>query len=296
VELPKGWTEVEVKTSDYESFATWIEGYYGHKPVKYGQKPNLKTTHKYGYTILDKKGNVVKTVDRTNPNRKWDGYMVGGRCNGFFKLKEAALAAGAGTVGQPSWGMEPAPKGYADQAHKGEIDIEGMRLDAGNKAAAKYDRFHDILAKNPGYVPFKVILAKHEAALALPPEPESIDELDNEPESLADLREKALEAARSEYRSQPAQQAINADEEFRWMWDGYDEFFVTREECIQAARDRAFTTFALLKDGEWYEKGRMGWFALVSNEKVQGDWNKEFNSIIDGLSDDTLLTVCDCHI
>jgi hypothetical protein len=138
-----------VKTSDYESFATWIEGYYGHKPVKYGQKPNLKTTHKYGYTILDKKGNVVKTVDRTNPNRKWDGY---------------------------------------------------------------------------------------------------------------------------------------------------DEFFVTREECIQAARDRAFTTFALLKDGEWYEKGRMGWFALVSNEKVQGDWNKEFNSIIDGLSDDTLLTVCDCHI
>lgn len=55
VEMPKGWTEVEVKTSEYESFAAWIEGYYGHKPVKYGQKPNIKTT--------DKKGNVVKTID-----------------------------------------------------------------------------------------------------------------------------------------------------------------------------------------------------------------------------------------
>lgn len=203
--------------------------------------------------------------------------MVGGRWNGFFKLKEAALAAGAGAVGQPSYDMEPAPKGYADQALKGEIDIEGMRSEAGEKAGVKYDRFHDILAKNPKFVPFKVILAKHEAA--------SIAELDAEPESLADLREEAVDAARKEYNAQPAAIALNATEEFRWMWEGYDELLnQTRQEYVQAARDRAIATFAVVKDGKWHEKGKMGWFALVSAEKDQSEWN-----------DDTLLTVCDCH-
>lgn len=51
-----------------------------------------------------------------------------------------------------------------------------------------------------------------------------------------------------------------------------------------------------MKDGKWYEKGRMGWWGMVSGEKEQDVWNKQFTALIDGLSDDTILTVVDCHI
>jgi hypothetical protein len=56
------------------------------------------------------------------------------------------------------------------------------------------------------------------------------------------------------------------------------------------------STFAVLKDGEWYERGKMGWWAMVADEKEQGKWNEEFKKLIEELPDDTLLTVVDAHI
>lgn len=55
-------------------------------------------------------------------------------------------------------------------------------------------------------------------------------------------------------------------------------------------------TFAIVKAGEWYERGEMGWWACVSNEKEKDVWEEEVKKLIEGLSDDTLLTVLDCHI
>lgn len=55
-------------------------------------------------------------------------------------------------------------------------------------------------------------------------------------------------------------------------------------------------TFAVVKDGKWYERGDMGWWGIVSDEKEEGVWEQEFEKLIEGLPDDTLLTVVDCHI
>ena len=49
-------------------------------------------------------------------------------------------------------------------------------------------------------------------------------------------------------------------------------------------------------NGEWHERGKMGWWACVSNEKDEDVWFSEFNKLIDSLPDDTLLTIVDCHI
>lgn len=49
-------------------------------------------------------------------------------------------------------------------------------------------------------------------------------------------------------------------------------------------------------DGEWNEKGEMGWCGCVSNEKKEVDWEAEFKDFIDNLDDDVLVTVVDCHI
>jgi hypothetical protein len=53
-------------------------------------------------------------------------------------------------------------------------------------------------------------------------------------------------------------------------------------------------TFAVVKDGKWYARGEMGWWAQVSN--VNDKWDKEFVKLLKSVSGDTLLSVYDCHI
>ena len=60
--------------------------------------------------------------------------------------------------------------------------------------------------------------------------------------------------------------------------------------------DKFPSTYAVLKDGKWYEKGEMGWWGISTNEKSDSEWNSEFHKLIEDLPDDTLLTVVDCHI
>lgn len=66
----------------------------------------------------------------------------------------------------------------------------------------------------------------------------------------------------------------------------------TKEEYIDLNSN--FSTFAVIKDGYWYEKGEMGWWSITLNEK--DDWQEQFNLLIKSLPEDTLLTVVDCHI
>lgn len=57
-----------------------------------------------------------------------------------------------------------------------------------------------------------------------------------------------------------------------------------------------FSCFAVLKDGKWYEKGKMGWWACVSGEKEKGEWKNELQKLLADVSPDTLVTLVDCHI
>ena len=49
-------------------------------------------------------------------------------------------------------------------------------------------------------------------------------------------------------------------------------------------------------DGEWHERGEMGWWAIVSNEKEPQDWEDEFRQFVNTLDDDIYVTLIDCHI
>ena len=68
----------------------------------------------------------------------------------------------------------------------------------------------------------------------------------------------------------------------------------TREQYLK--RNVGVHTFAVLKDGEWYEKGEMGWWGCVSDEKKPEEWAEQFDKLVNELPDDTLLSVYDCHI
>lgn len=54
--------------------------------------------------------------------------------------------------------------------------------------------------------------------------------------------------------------------------------------------------FAIVKDGEWYEKGEMGWWGVYNPTTSSDDWEKEVYELLSNLPDDTLITVVDCHI
>lgn len=60
----------------------------------------------------------------------------------------------------------------------------------------------------------------------------------------------------------------------------------------------AFSTYAVLKDGEWIAKGEMGWFGMSSESSEDG---KQFelsfhDNFIKDLPEDAFLCVVDCHI
>lgn len=77
-------------------------------------------------------------------------------------------------------------------------------------------------------------------------------------------------------------------------WEGLPDDVATREDFIATATP--ISAFAILKDGKWMEKGEMGWFAIVSNEKEDGEWKQTITEVIDGLPDSAWMTIVDCHI
>jgi hypothetical protein len=268
--MPEGWEEVDVPVKDFMSFRDFIDYNYSRKTILEGETPDIEGDHKYGYTVVDKDGNVVKTVDRTNPNRKWDWYQMGGRWNGFFKLKKD----GVGVRGEASLisKMDPdykAPgRDRADATLKGEIDIEGMREEARQKAASEWDLVHSVVKDLPLWLSWDQTREK--------------------------FGEGKIKEARDFYWAQAGPEALRQNKET--VWFEADEFLVNRDAYIERAASRAFRTFAVVKDSQWFEKGGMGWWGCVHNEKDEDLWNDEFSKLLDSVPDDTLLSVVDCHI
>jgi hypothetical protein len=260
------------------TFLEFVQDYYGRKSVLFGEKPDLAEEHKYGYVLLDENGDVAKVINRTNPNKKWDWYQIGGRWNGFFKLK-AGLTGVQGECGVPALfdpDYKPPTADRADQCFKGDIDIEAMRDEAGATAAKNYDLFASVIEGLPPIVSWEEILEKHGL--------ENIDAARDESARLVHIL----------YHAQPAVKALRENKDTVWFEP--NNFACSREEYIQTARDGALMTFAIVKDGKWHERGKMGWFAFVSNEKESGEWESEFNALIDSAPAYTLFTVVDCHI
>lgn len=50
------------------------------------------------------------------------------------------------------------------------------------------------------------------------------------------------------------------------VWLDLEDYQCSKEEYIQTAKAQAYTTFAVIKDGKWYDRREMGWRECVSNE------------------------------
>lgn len=82
------WVEVSVPYKDIFSFKDYLEN-DGHSNFVFDEATvDIDGDEKYGYVVLNNDQSVVKVVRRTNPNRKWDWYEVGGRFDGWLLTKE----------------------------------------------------------------------------------------------------------------------------------------------------------------------------------------------------------------
>jgi hypothetical protein len=213
-----------------------------------------------------------------NPNAKWDYWRVGGRWGGYFPVLPNGTA-----LSKPESGWD-SPKDLgvntADQLRKRDVDFERARDEA--EAMARKE-----------FVMWRVAFEECGEA-------ESWESTRNRICGEGDDYDYGkIDEAREFYKNQAAiKKLTELDKDRRWLFDnpvstmGYDE-----EAYVQRCRNRALVPFAVVKDGKWYEKAEMGWWAVTHNDTMSQEvWNKNFQKLMDSLSDDTLLTVVDCHI
>ena len=205
-----------------------------------------------------------------NPNAKWDWYQLGGRWAGFFRLKPGAK----GENGRAGLFGKEAEPGHADAVKKCDIDFVWMREEAEKDAGAKYDEIISIVG-------------------------DSIKEMHSWDNVRDVMFPGERDAARDFYNAQAAPAKLkewNSENKFKYSFIDLEDFQSTRDEYIRRVGDAAFSTFAVIKDGVWYQKGDMGWWGMASNTKEQSDWNQEISNLLVDLPDDTLISIYDCHI
>jgi len=64
---------------------------------------------------------------------------------------------------------------------------------------------------------------------------------------------------------------------------------------LEHDKERDLTPFAIVTKDGWFERGRMGWFACVSDEKDEKKWKAETLTLLKQYKD-KLAVVVDCHI
>lgn len=225
----------------------------------------------------------------SNSDAKWDWYVVGGRYCGGFKLKldESGKSIDPEAELNPHWSMDESDrkylKGRCDSTLKKNIDFDGMLNDKIAEAKKRYKKVYSKLSKKDfeGFITWKELVVK----------------IDN--------KELSVEEAREFYHSQNAIKVKNnikdickrkSDKSF-WTWLELDEYAnLSQEEYVKSSVKHSFTCYAILKDGEWFEKGTMGWWGISTNEMDEDKWINFIKQTIDECSDDELLTIVDCHI
>lgn len=84
-------------------------------------------------------------------------------------------------------------------------------------------------------------------------------------------------------------------------WDGYltlkDGQNVNVAVIRELAAEAVKAPFAYVDtEGEWHEKGQMGFFGMTRNEADDEVWVKEYLDWLLGLDKDIVLVAVDCHI
>jgi len=206
--------------------------YYGYHEVTDLNDIDYKKLHKFGYILINDQDQVIKVVQRTNPNSQWDWWTIGGRWQDWLTRTDGL-----------SFTSGP----------KSSIAFDLLRSNAEKTAGENWDNVHKFIAGRQFFT-FTECEAK-----------------------FANIRE-----ARDFYFEQsPVKEARKFS-----IWMNIDEFRdVSREDYITIQGKNSVVPYAYVKDGKWHQRDNLG----------KTEWAAQVNAMIESLSDDTLITVVDCH-
>lgn len=210
-------------------------------------------------------------VDRTNPNAKWDWWQVGGRYSGKLQVRTRLKAA----VGQRSWTNETAEISGVDISQWHNLDIDAMR---GQQVASRQKWIDSIITRSKRsreevYEHLPKLPRLHERWLTVPePRPRG-------KEYRNWIREVAGDVVAGVYSGIDLDSPDIAEGQTTQQW-------------IDAAEP--LSTWAVLKDGEWYEKGEMGWWGMSSGDKA--DHKQNLEKLFASIRPDQWVVIVDCHI
>ena len=263
-EIPEGFEAVEVPMSEIKSFEDWVGDYHGAKEIP------------------DKPGCFGRF---TNPNARWDWWAIGGRYSGRFQAKPGA----AGSQGE-SRGVfqdEPLPEHQFDQIKLGDMDVEKMLAQRVSWFTEDYERAQaDYKKANPDTEKTmeqalgewgRVIRACRKSWDALPEEtrPPFWTHIDNE-------------------GARPLSKSLGFGASSLWGDEDVPEE-PSLEKYLEQVKS-PLSALVVVKDGEWFEKGKMGWWGVCHDEKKDEDWNSQFADLIANLPETAWLSMVDCHI
>lgn len=165
------------------------------------------------------------------------------------------------------------PGAAVNSARKGDIDWLAMRQASVNARLPSYDKFHSVLRGRP--------MHEHWDAVR---------------ERMVEKEGKTIDAARDYYHAQPLVQELMAAEALN-AWDASwqeREYSLSRDEFAQRAADAGIAPFAIVSEDGWQERGDMGWWGVVTDERA--DWDRRAAQLLEALPDTARITVVDCHI
>jgi hypothetical protein len=206
---------------------------------------------------------------KTNPNSKWDWWVIGGRWTGFLKFKQGAK----GLLGRPGvFGNEP-KEGGVDIIRKGDVDWDGMKKESGEKASIKWDLVNEGIKDTPEHESWGSII-----------------------ERMKEDIKKALDFFHNQERVVAFKEVCNKNQDKFGLYDSLEDYICPKDEYVERKMNSSITTYAVVKDSVWYQKGDMGWWGISSNEMSQDEWNQKFWEIIQSTPDDEIITLVDAHI
>jgi hypothetical protein len=320
LELPTGWEDVKVPTKDVETFIEWIKDWYGYDKVYKRPEPFrrdcLPIEAKHGYILTSDDGEVLKVIKRTNPDKKWDWWMIGGRYSNKFTVEKiednpnnwqtCTICSGTGQrndeLGRRQRAIDPSytcngcngngnhlkwPTDWqstGDQAHLASLNYDTLKKKA---VQEREDWIKSIIEKTHKRAGTDYTREQIEIALQLNKTSHAEWMQLPEPKPRGNEYADWISAKGGDY-------PILADV-FRSNWELPDiNSGQSLQEWVEAAP--AIQCFAVVKDGKWYERGEMGWWGVVVGEKDHDEWNTQLDKLLKDYTDNTWVTSIDCHI
>jgi hypothetical protein len=283
--------------SDMDTVFEQFEYYYAKEEIANDWNSNMYKK--------DEDGNWAE-YSTYNPKSKWDWYERGGRWAGMLQVKEGVDYNPPGF----SWGWSEEDKAEVlksrkcDSSRIGDLDMEAMLKSSQEyhkgiwmKVAAACGIGNDGCIQEPE-VDYDAIRAtcgaynkEHHKYWA-----------EHAHSWTAEEREEAREAHRlkreeiwKEWNEDPVVKAFDELTGF-WLDNVRDYLGMTCEEYV-SKKAQAFSTYAILKDGEWLEAGKMGWWGISdATDEEKQKFQNDYMAMIESLDKDLWITIVDCHI